>query len=143
MPPDQPQTPESRMDLPPPVPPQEVAKAPETDTVKRQGTERNPEFLPPVGQSAQGPQQGPQPVHSQAPASSSTQPVDQTQHGAHQSSNPVLAEDVDLIEKEWVDKAKAIVNHTRDDPHRQNKEINKMKADYIKKRYNKDIQVSE
>ena len=54
------------------------------------------------------------------------------------------ASDIDLIEKEWVQKAKAIVAHTHGDPYTQNKEINKIKADYIKKRYNKDIkQVSE
>lgn len=52
------------------------------------------------------------------------------------------AADVDLIEKEWVQKAKAIVAATNGDPYSQNKEINKMKADYIKKRYNKDIKVA-
>ncbi len=56
---------------------------------------------------------------------------------------PELAEDNDLIEQEWVNKAKAIVERTRQDPHLQNKEINKFKADYIKKRYNREIKVSE
>ncbi len=56
---------------------------------------------------------------------------------------PELAEDSDLIEQEWVNKAKAIVERTREDPHLQNKEINKFKADYIKKRYNREIKVSE
>jgi hypothetical protein len=49
------------------------------------------------------------------------------------------ADDADLIEKEWVAKAKEIVAHTHGDPYIQNKEINKIKAQYIKKRYNKDI----
>ena len=52
------------------------------------------------------------------------------------------AADVDLIEKEWVQKAKDIVSATHGDPYAQNKEINKIKADYIKKRYNKDIKVA-
>ncbi len=56
---------------------------------------------------------------------------------------PHVAEDNDLIEQEWVNKAKAIVEHTKEDPHAQNKEINKFKAGYIKKRYNKEIKVSE
>jgi hypothetical protein len=56
---------------------------------------------------------------------------------------PQIADDTDLIEKEWVEKAKQIVNHTRHDPHQQNKEMNIMKADYLKKRYNKDIKLSE
>jgi len=49
------------------------------------------------------------------------------------------AEDVDLIEKEWVEKAKRIVNNTQGDPYTQNEELSKMKSEYLKKRYNKDI----
>jgi len=56
---------------------------------------------------------------------------------------PQIAEDNDLIEKEWVDKAKQIVEHTKQDPHQQSKEMNTMKADYLKKRYNKDLKLSE
>lgn len=56
---------------------------------------------------------------------------------------PASAADDDLIEKEWVLRAKAIVAKTKDDPHLQNKELNLYKADYIKKRFNKDIKVSE
>lgn len=52
------------------------------------------------------------------------------------------AEDADLIEKTWVEKAKQIVTETHGDPHKQNNEINKVKADYIKKRYNKDIKLA-
>lgn len=59
------------------------------------------------------------------------------------SSHPMIADDVDLIEKEWVDKAKEIVNKTRDNPYLQNKAVNEMKADYIKKRYNKAIKIDE
>ena len=55
----------------------------------------------------------------------------------------LMADDADLIEKEWVVRAKAIVEHTKDDPHLQNREMNKVKADYLKKRYNKDLKVSE
>lgn len=60
-----------------------------------------------------------------------------------QSVVPPIAEDNDLIEKEWVERAKAIVERTKNDPHIQNKEINTFKADYIHKRYNKDVKVSE
>lgn len=56
---------------------------------------------------------------------------------------PDVAEDIDLIEKEWVDKAKAIVAHTHNDPYNQNKEMNKFKADYMKKRYGKDIRLDD
>ena len=67
-------------------------------------------------------------------------PVDQP---APQTMWPQVAEDNDLIEKEWVVKAKQIVAATREDPHTQNKEINRFKADYLKKRYNKDIKLEE
>ncbi len=66
------------------------------------------------------------------------------QQGPSQISklSPEIADDADLIEKEWVNRAKVIIAKTKDDPHLQNEEINKYKADYIKKRYNKDIKVS-
>jgi hypothetical protein len=56
---------------------------------------------------------------------------------------PQIADDNDLIEPEWVDSAKAIVERTHDDPYQQNKEISKLKADYMLKRYKKQIKVSE
>ncbi len=132
------------MDLPPPVPTQERAISPNVDPVKQQGSEVNPEFLPSTQQGQQAGQGQPTPKQAQQ-AVASAMPHAQSTAGsqASSSSNPAVADDVDLIEKEWVEKAKAIVNHTKDDPHRQSKEINKMKADYIKKRYNKDVQVSE
>lgn len=56
---------------------------------------------------------------------------------------PIIADDSDLIEKEWVLKAKEIVARTKHDPYQQNKEVERIKADYMKKRYNKDIRVTE
>lgn len=53
--------------------------------------------------------------------------------------NPVVAADEDLIEKEWVDKAKKIIAETRDDPHRREREVGKLQADYLKKRYGKEL----
>ena len=58
-------------------------------------------------------------------------------------TDAMIADDADLIEKEWVERAKAIVMQTKNDPHLQNKEINKVKAAYVKKRYNKDLKVNE
>lgn len=56
---------------------------------------------------------------------------------------PKHAADADLIEKEWVIKAKQIVEHTKDNPYEQQKALGKFKADYMKKRYNKDIKTSD
>ena len=54
-----------------------------------------------------------------------------------------LAQDKDLIEREWVDKAKHIVENTRDDPFKQNEELTNLKADYMKKQFNKTIKLSK
>lgn len=53
------------------------------------------------------------------------------------------SDDTDLIEKEWVNKAKQIVEHTRNDPHKQSEELTLMKVDYMKKRYNKTIKLDK
>lgn len=55
------------------------------------------------------------------------------------STTPVVAADEDLIEKEWVDKAKQIVAETRDDPRRRAEQANALQKDYMKKRFGKDI----
>jgi hypothetical protein len=47
------------------------------------------------------------------------------------------------FDEEWAAKAKEIVNHTHTDPYLQSKELSKLKAQYIKARYNKDIKISE
>ncbi len=53
--------------------------------------------------------------------------------------NPAVAGDADLIEKEWVDKAKKIIRDTRDDPYRREQEVNKLQIDYLQKRYGKQL----
>ncbi len=57
--------------------------------------------------------------------------------------SPSNADDIDVIEKEWVIRAKSIISKTKDDPSAQSKELGKYKADYIKKRFNKDVKTSE
>lgn len=69
------------------------------------------------------------------PLSSDTMPASQPQDPNGQVGSqfaPGIAEDADLIEKEWVTRAKLIVSKTKDDPREQNKEISKFKADYLK-----------
>jgi len=108
----------------------------------------NPQFQPiepaslprPVDPSLSTAQQ-PQPI---APAAQLSPQVNATPipAGAKISTHsPDIAEDVDLIEKEWVEKAKHIVSKTKADPREQNVEIAKLKADYMKKRYNKDVRI--
>jgi hypothetical protein len=52
---------------------------------------------------------------------------------------PAVAADEDLIEKEWVDKAKKIITDTRDDPAAREKQVGRLQADYLKKRYGKEL----
>jgi len=58
------------------------------------------------------------------------------------SDVPLVAADEDLIEKEWVDKAKKIVEETKDDPYRREQEVGKLQADYLRKRYGKELGAS-
>ncbi len=51
----------------------------------------------------------------------------------------LVAKDDDLIEKEWVDKAKKIIAETKDDPHRREREVGILQADYLRKRYGKEL----
>lgn len=60
-----------------------------------------------------------------------------------QNSIPAVAADTDLIEKEWVIKAKQIVHRTKDDPYEQSRQLTIFKAAYIKQRYNRTIQLDE
>ncbi len=84
---------------------------------------------PAVDNSSEGISQLPPSVAPQGVSASTTQGL--------------TADDVDLIEKEWVEKAKSIATQTQGDPYRQVQELNKIRADYIKKRYNKDMKLSK
>lgn len=50
---------------------------------------------------------------------------------------PLTAADEDLIEKEWVDKARAIITQTKDDPHARTAQVNELQRNYLQKRFGK------
>lgn len=79
------------------------------------------------------------PLAGPVPVAPPTAAVSTTTHVAV----PATADDNDLIEKEWVAKAKQIVERTRHDPHQQSKELTVFKNDYLNKRYNKTLKISE
>jgi hypothetical protein len=62
---------------------------------------------------------------------------------AQASGNPAVADDGDLIEKEWVHKAKSLVESTQGDPYKQSEALTALKADYMQKRYNKTIKTTQ
>lgn len=51
--------------------------------------------------------------------------------------------DTDLIEKEWVDKVKKIIDSNRGNPYQQSRQINQLKAEYMSHKYNKVIKLAE
>ena len=69
------------------------------------------------------------------------QPIKDDDYSISDGSNPSIAADDDLIEKEWVEKAKKVIAETKHDPHLQEQEVSKLQADYLKKRYNKSVKV--
>ncbi len=72
-----------------------------------------------------------------------TVPVQSGEASAKKLSVPATAQDGDLIEAEWVLKAEEIIARTKTDPHEQTLEISKLRAEYLKKRYDKTIVVPE
>lgn len=73
------------------------------------------------------------PIASQPPAPATVAPV----------QAPAIADDGDLIEKEWVNRAQHIVATTAGDPHAQNQQLSQLKADYLQKRYGKVIKLED
>lgn len=66
-----------------------------------------------------------------------------TQGSSSDDTATLLASDDDLIEKEWVDKAKKIIAETKDDPYKREYEISKLQIEYIRKRYGREIGQAE
>ena len=129
-------TPNPNLNLPPPVAEQLPPGPVDTAETATKQAEKRPVATPEAATA---------PLPPTIPAISNPTPVNlqQTDAPSTTSSTPVLADDSDLIEKEWVLKAKEIVAQTKDDPYKQNKDMNVVKADYMQKRYNKTIKLSE
>ena len=53
------------------------------------------------------------------------------------------ASDSDHIEPAWINRAKEVIASTQDDPYKQKDEMSKVKADYIQKRFGKQIKTDE
>ncbi len=81
-----------------------------------------------------------QPAASMAlPAPVLADPVQSDDGAIATGVTPLVAADDDLIEKEWVDKAKQVIATTKDDPFRREQEVKILQIDYVKKRYGKII----
>lgn len=53
------------------------------------------------------------------------------------------SDESDAIDEAWVAKAREIVDRTRDDPYMQSNALARLRADYLKSKYSKDIKISE
>lgn len=104
-------------------------------TVERAG-ERTHEGLPLSSEAASAPAQVmpslpiPLPVADDTTQTTSVLPTD---------DSGLIAGDDDLIEKEWVEKAKKILLQTKDDPYKREQEVSKLQVEYIRKRYGRTI----
>lgn len=131
--------------------------SPEAGAHTPQELPRNPEFVAqpraeqaperPAAQEVQpaGPVQGGPALPSPTPAPAQTlqqQVAPVLNPLAAQDGNPASANDEEVIEKEWVDRAKHIVQQTKTDPYKQEQEVSKLQADYLKKRYGKEVKVT-
>lgn len=59
------------------------------------------------------------------------------------TQTPVAAADDDVIEKEWVNKAKKVISQTKGDPYTKEREVSKLQADYMQKRYGKQVKMPD
>ena len=69
--------------------------------------------------------------------------IDPTTVVAPVSDSPLIAADEDVIEKEWVDKAKKIIGETKDDPFARSNRVNELQKAYLQKRYSKELGSSD
>ena len=129
---------EQFMDLPPVKP--QLAKQEQGAADSRVNEEQKVQS-PEASQSQHKATQQPQKrSYGVSDSTQTTSAVSQTQAQPHSASlsMPQIADDSDLIEKEWVEKAQEIIARTKDDPHTQSKALGKIKSEYLKKRFDKE-----
>ncbi len=131
------------------IPSPEMAAYHPPETLKTLGEvlKHAPEKAPVSAETAESSPQtgtGSTPVMAlpQLPTLPMPQPSVPVVHAPTDNTGPLAAADEDLVEKEWVDKAKKIVGQTKNDPYSQEKEVSKLQADYLKKRYGKELKLS-
>lgn len=69
----------------------------------------------------------------------------QTPPTSHTQAQPPqkIEENKDLIDKSWVERIKQTANEYRHDPHEQNKKLTVLRAEFLKRQYNRDIKVDK
>ena len=77
------------------------------------------------------------------PPATATVATTPTTTSVHDDTSPIIAADEDLIEKEWVEKAKKVISETKNDPYAQEQAVSRLQADYLNKRYGKVIKLPQ
>ncbi len=106
------------------------AEAPKAPEVMPQAAPA--EAAPSVSQAAPA-------VMPQLPQAPAQAPVTPPSADPAAVTGPAIADDVDVIEKEWVDKAQDVIAKTKDDPYQEEEQIEGLQMDYLKKRYGKEL----
>ena len=130
-----------QLPLPPTMGPENVPMLPPLETGLERGQERF-EQAAEAGARASDAASAAAAVVA-VPVAPIPQPVVQAPPVQTTTSTPLVAADEDLIEKEWVDKAKEIIQQTRDDPHARTQKVNELQRDYLQKRYGKVVGAGE
>lgn len=131
-----------QLPMPPSIGPESVPTLPPIETGLERGQER-------FEQAAEGGARVSDATASAAAVAVPVAPVQVPQQPPQQppaqatTTTPLVAADEDLIEKEWVDKAKEIIEQTKDDPYARTQKVNELQRDYLKKRYGKVVGASE
>lgn len=129
-----------QLPMPPSIGPENVPTLPTLDTRIERGQERFEQVAEASARVSDAAASAPV-VTPVAPAVPT--PPAPPQQAAPSSTTPLVAADEDLIEKEWVDKAKEIIEQTKDDPHARTVKVNELQRDYLQKRYGKVVGASE
>lgn len=109
--------------------PEKVLSNPETQTTQQTLQEPASAMDPaPVG---------PPPVPALDPAAIASAGAQQAASSPGDSSN------TDELDRQWIQKAKMIVAQTKANPYIESHELGRVKADYMKIRYNKEIKIPE
>lgn len=133
--------PQSGFNLPPVAPEQLPPLGPvEAAPGLQEMATARPEFAPNSAVNAAPATAQPLPVLPPIP---STMPVTTVVPQTTPAAAPITTDEGDLIEKEWVNKAMQIVENTKEDPFQQSKQLSGLKADYLQKRYSKEIKKGE
>jgi len=127
--------------MPPSLPGEYIPSLPPLETGLERGGERREQAAEAGARAADATAQA-VPVAA-APVAPPVVPPNDLVQNAAAATSPLVAADEDLIEKEWVDKAKEIILHTKDDPHARTQKVNELQRDYLQKRYGRAVGASE